>query len=56
MKTKTNNNSTGITRRGCGFGSVVTTCRHCGRLVIGHNRGCCTNCTCGHNHNNRTEA
>ena len=34
-------------RRGCGWGSVVTTCARCGKIMLGHNRGLCSKCMRG---------
>jgi len=31
-------------RRGCGWGSAITTCSVCGKVMIGHNRGICSKC------------
>lgn len=32
------------TRRKCGWGSVLTSCNNCGRIMMGHNRGLCSKC------------
>lgn len=31
-------------RRGCGWGSVLSTCSRCGKVMLGHNRGLCSRC------------
>jgi len=31
-------------RRKCGWGSALTTCDICGKIMCGHNRGVCSKC------------
>ena len=31
-------------RRKCGWGSTITTCNRCGKVMLGHNRGLCSKC------------